>query len=77
MHPVVRLTEIQRHMNSSSGLASEEGDKMIVRDDENKRQVDGSGDACGGKRYCGPAVSSVSNGKDLSAVDMVGLAEDV
>jgi hypothetical protein len=56
---------------------------MVVRGNENKRQVDGSSGAGGGKRYRGAAVSAVPNGKDIPAVDIcnwklvAGLAENV
>jgi hypothetical protein len=56
---------------------------MVLRDDENKRQVDRSRDSCGSERYHCAAMSPVPNGKDIPAVDIrtwqlgVGLAENV
>ena len=60
-----------------------ERDKMVLRGDENKRQVHRTRDACGNERYHCAAMSPVPNGKDIPAVDIrtwqlgVGLAENV
>jgi hypothetical protein len=64
-------------MNQSPGLAREEGHNMVVRDDANKRQVDGSSGAGDGKRYRGAAVSAVPNRKDVPLFHLARLAEDV
>jgi hypothetical protein len=57
-------------MNQSSGLAGEKGHNMVLRGDENKRQVDSSSGTRDGKRYCGATVSAVPNGENIPAVDI-------
>ncbi|HEX4544309.1 MAG TPA: hypothetical protein VH114_14170 [Candidatus Acidoferrum sp.] len=57
-------------MNLSPGLAREEVHNMVLRGDENKRQVDGSSGAEGGKRYRGAAVPAVPDGENIPAVDI-------
>jgi hypothetical protein len=58
-------------MNPSTSQTCEgEGDKMVVLNDANKRQVDDSSGTGGGKRYCGATVSAVPNGENIPAVDI-------